>query len=263
MQVKERGQFQYIEQGEGQPLILLHGLFGALSNWQATMDYFSQRYKVVIPLIPIYRGKPVMNSLNDIENFILEFIDLQDYGKVSLIGNSLGGHIGLLLTLNHPEKVRTLTLTGSSGLFEHGMGVGFVKRGNYDFIKERVAYTFYSPKTATKELVDEVFSIVNDRVSAIRVIKVARDAQRQNLRDHIPQITVPTCLIWGLNDNITPTSVAHEFHELLPNSELNFVDHAGHAPMMEQSEAFNAVLIDFLDRRLGQNAHPKPHVHAG
>lgn len=146
--------------------------------------------------------------------------------------------------------VETLTLTGSSGLFEEGMGSGFPRRGDYGYVKERVEFTFYSPQTATKELVDEVFGIVNNSYAALRVLKIARAAQRMNMREDVKSITAPTCLIWGLNDNITPVYVAHEFNRLITHTELNFIDHCGHAPMMEQPERFNRILNQFL---LNQN----------
>lgn len=249
--IRHDGTFKYIEEGEGHTIVLLHGLFGALSNWADVLEHFtSQNYRVSIPLMPVYSGEPVCKSVGELAQFVLRFMDARGYGQVSLVGNSLGGHVGLLLTLAAQHRVKTLTLTGSSGLFEEGMGSGFVKRGDQTFIRERVAFTFYDPKTATQELVDEVFGIVNDRVAAMRVLNLARDAQRTNLRDDLRRITVPTCLIWGLNDNITPTHVAHEFHHLMPHAELHFVDHCGHAPMMEQNARFNRILSRFLQRHL-------------
>lgn len=251
IEIRHDGTFKYIEEGEGHTLVLLHGLFGALSNWADVLQHFTQAgYRVSIPLMPVYAGEPVCKTVDELAQFVIRFMDARGYGEVSLVGNSLGGHVGLLVTLAVPSRIKTLTLTGSSGLFEEGMGSGFVKRGDPHFIRERVAFTFYDPKTATKELVDEVFGIVNDRVAAMRVLNLARDAQRTNLRDDLRRITTPTCLIWGLNDNITPPYVAHEFHHLLPNSELHFVDHCGHAPMMEQNERFNRILTKFLHRHL-------------
>ena len=128
------------------------------------------------------------------------------------------------------------------------MGSTFPRRGNYKYIKQRVEYTFYDPKTATKELIDEVFGIVNDNYKALRILKIARNAQRENLKDHLPSIKVPSLLVWGLNDNITPPNVAHVFHKLIPNSELRFIDHCGHAAMMEQPDTFNTMVEDFLDK---------------
>jgi pimeloyl-ACP methyl ester carboxylesterase len=113
-------------------------------------------------------------------------------------------------------------------------------------VQERVAYTFYSPETATKALVDEVFDIINDNMSALRILQFARSAQNHNMRDDISHLTLPTVLIWGLNDNITPPYVAHEFDSIMPNTTLRFIDHCGHAPMMEQAKIFNQIVRSFF-----------------
>jgi len=139
-------------------------------------------------------------------------------------------------------------LTGSSGLFESGMGSSFPRRGSRSYVEERVGYTFYSPKTATTELVDEVLGIINDNMAALRILQFARSAQNHNMRDEIRAIAAPALLIWGLNDNITPPYVAHEFEQLLPNATLRFIDRCGHAPMMEQPAIFNGYVKDFLEK---------------
>ena len=179
------------------------------------------------------------------------FMDAMGYKKVHLLGNSLGGHIGLVYTLKHQHLVNTLTLTGSSGLFENGMGETYPKRGDYDFIRKKTELTFYDPKVASKELVDEVFGIVNNRLKAIKIISLAKSAIRHNLGDELKDIKVPTCLIWGKNDTITPPMVAEEFHSLIPNSELHWVDKCGHAPMMEVPAEFNEILSEFLQKHKG------------
>ena len=163
-----------------------------------------------------------------------------------LMGNSLGGHVGLLYTLSNEDKVEKLILTGSSGLFEDSMGGSYPKRGNYEYIKERVAYTFYDPNVATKELVDEVFETTRSIPKCLRIVAIAKSAQRNNLAEDITRIKTPTLLVWGLNDTITPPLVAHEFNRLIPNSELYFIDKCSHAPMMEHPEKFNEIVANYL-----------------
>jgi pimeloyl-ACP methyl ester carboxylesterase len=128
------------------------------------------------------------------------------------------------------------------------MGGSFPKRGSYDYIKERVEYTFYDPKTATKELVDECFEITSSIPKCMNIVQIAKSAQRNNMAEEIQSITAPTCLIWGLNDTITPPHVGHEFNRLIPNSELHFIDKCCHAPMMEQPEQFNRILKAYLEK---------------
>jgi len=245
-EIQHEDKFKYVECGEGDVIVLLHGLFGALSNFGDLINYFKADYKVVIPLLPLYELPIRETTVSGLVEYVLDFIDHKGYKDVSYIGNSLGGHVGLICTLQKQELVKSLTLTGSSGLFEKAFGDTFPKRGSYDFIKEKTETTFYDPKVATKELVDEVFEIVNNREKALRVLSMAKSAVRHNMRDELKNIHVPVCLIWGKNDIITPDFVAEEFNERLPNASLVFIDKCGHAPMMEHPEQFNEHLEHFL-----------------
>lgn len=245
--IKEEGRFQYIETGnDGKPLMLLHGLFGALSNFKELIDYFGPRMNVVVPILPIFELPLRKDALSWLVQYVNEFVEFKGYNQVHVLGNSLGGHIALLFALDNPSKLASITLTGSSGLFESAMGTSFPQRNNYEYIKQKTEDTFYDPKTATKELVDEVFGIVKDRNRAIRIIATAKSAIRHNLGDNLHEIKAPTLLIWGQQDKVTPPFVGDKFHELIDTSKLYFLDECGHAPMMERPEAFNAILEDFL-----------------
>jgi pimeloyl-ACP methyl ester carboxylesterase len=244
--VKEKDGFRFVDEGQGPVLMLLHGLFGALSNWEDVVNRFSSQLRVIIPMLPIYEMPIREAGLEGLRKFTEEFVAMMKLENITIMGNSLGGHVGLLYTLNNPTKVAKLVLTGSSGLFESGMGGSYPKRGSYEYIKERVAYTFYDPAVASKDLIDEVFETTKSIPKAMRIVAIAKSAQRNNLADELPKIKVPTLLVWGLNDTITPPMVAHDFNRLIPNSELQFIDRCCHAPMMEHPEKFNELVEDFL-----------------
>lgn len=246
LNVKEEGGYKYVDEGQGPVLMLLHGLFGALSNWEGVVNRFSVNFRVIIPMLPIYEMPVREAGLEGLRKFVEEFVALKKLEDMTIMGNSLGGHVALVYTLKNPQKVKKLILTGSSGLFEDSMGGSYPKRGNYQYIKERVAYTFYNPEVATKELVDEVFETTNSIPKCMRIVAIAKSAQRNNLAEEIPNINVPTLLVWGLNDTITPPMVAHEFNRLIPRSSLKFIDKCCHAPMMEHPEKFNELVEDFL-----------------
>ncbi|MCC7533124.1 MAG: alpha/beta hydrolase [Bacteroidia bacterium] len=248
--IKKEGKFEYIEEGEGEVLLLLHGLFGALSNWKDVTTHFSKKYKVVIPLMPIFEINILLLNVEGLANFIHEFVLHKKYTKVNILGNSLGGHVALVYIKKHAEFVNTMLLTGSSGLYENAMGGDYPKKGSKEFIRDKVAYTFYDPKTATDELVDEVYATVNDRMKVLRILKIAKSAIRHNMRKDIPNIKQPVCLIWGKDDKITPLEVGEEFHELLPDSEFHVIDKCGHAPMMECPIEFNEIADKFYQKHL-------------
>jgi pimeloyl-ACP methyl ester carboxylesterase len=243
--IKEE-EFEYLELGEGEPLLLLHGLFGALSNFSDLIEKFRQTHKVVVPLLPLFDLDILHTSVTGLAKFVTQFIEHKKFEKVHLLGNSLGGHVGLVYVLKHPEKVKSLILTGSSGLFENAMGDTYPKRGDYEYIKNKTAQTFYDPAMATPALVDEVFEITRNRIKVIKIIALAKSAIRNNLGEELSQIKVPTLLIWGKNDTVTPPFVAEEFKKLIPQSELHFIDKCGHAPMMEVPHEFNTILSNFL-----------------
>lgn len=247
-EIKHSGKFNYLEEGNGEPLVLLHGLFGALSNFKDLVDHFRQTHRVIIPLLPLFDLILLETSVAGLARFVTKFMDHQHLDKVHLLGNSLGGHVGLLYTIKHPERVQSITLTGSSGLFENGMGETYPKRGDKEYIRKKTELTFYDPKVATQELVDEVYEIVNTRMKALKIISLARSAIKNNLGDELNEVKTPACLIWGRNDTITPPMVAEEFHKLLPNSELHWIDKCGHAPMMEVPAEFNRILAEFLKK---------------
>jgi 2-hydroxy-6-oxonona-2,4-dienedioate hydrolase len=247
-EIKQADKFKFIEEGEGEPLLLLHGLFGALSNFDDLIKYFRQHNKVVVPMLPLLDLDLLHTSVGGLQKFVHKFIENRNYQNVHLLGNSLGGHVAILHVLKQPERIKSLILTGSSGLFENGMGDTYPKRGDRDYIKKKTELTFYDPRVASNELVDEVYETVNNRLKAIKIIALAKSAIRNNLGEELNQIKQPTLLVWGNNDGITPPFVGREFQRLIPNSELHFIDKCGHAPMMEVPEEFNRVLHKFLTK---------------
>ena len=245
-EIKLDGKFKFIEEGEGDTLMLLHGLFGALSNFRDLIEHFRKTHKVVVPILPLLELDLLHTSVGGLQKFVNRFIEHRNYNDINLMGNSLGGHVALVHILKNPERIKSLILTGSSGLFENGMGDTYPKRGDKEYIRNKTALTFYDPTLATEDLVNEVFEITNNRLKVIKIIALAKSAIRNNLGEELNQVKQPTCLIWGNNDTITPPFVGKEFHRLIPNSELHFVDKCGHAPMMEVPEEFNRILAGFL-----------------
>ncbi len=248
--LKTNGKFKYVEFGEGTPIVILHGLMGGLSNFDGVADFFPQRgYKVVIPELPLYTLSLLKTNVGNFAKYIRDFIELQGYEKVILLGNSLGGHIALLTTKLYPEHIKALIITGSSGLYESAMGESYPKKGDYEYIKQKAENVFYDPAVATKEIVDDVYSTVNDRNKLIRTLAIAKSAIRHNMAKDLPRMHTPTCIIWGKQDTVTPPEVAKDFHKLLPDSSLYWIDKCGHAAMMEHPQEFNKILYKWLSER--------------
>ena len=189
-----------IEKGEGEVIILLHGFFGNFHIWEKVADELATTHRVLVPRIPLYTHPVSSERLDDIVDYLDRFIrrNVAENTKVILMGNSLGGHMALMYALHQPSKVKKLVLAGSSGLFENSFGDTFPEVTEYEFL------------TGTVQ-------------SAVRVLD---------------NVTMPTLLIWGLQDTVTPPEVALEFHDHLPNSKVVFLEGCGHIPMIDQPALF-------------------------
>jgi len=242
--------YQYFDEGPislRPTVICLHGMLGEPANWSHTLSHLAANgFRVLVPALPIYDLSLDQSSVSGLMQYIRSFLDTLGANPVVLMGNSLGGHVALLYALAFPECTSALVLSGASGIYEVEMGTSTMRRKDRDFIRERAARTFFSPHHASDHLVDRVYEIVNDRSRALRLITMARSVLRENIANRLARITAPTLLLWGREDSITPPDVAETFRRRLPCAQLFFLDHCGHAPMIEHPDGFNRRLLSFL-----------------
>ena len=227
-------------------VILLHGLFGSLSNWGNVIKNLEINYNVYTPTFPLFSTHFKRNSLQNLVQFLENYIESNKIENPILIVNSLSWHVALLYALAHPNLVDKLILAGSSGLYESNLQASFVRVRDYEYIKNKVEEVFETKNVVTKELIDDVFSTANTPTKALSIISIARDAKRQNLKHLLHKIDQPVLLVWGKQDIVTPPDVAEEFFAHLPNAKLAYIDHCGHVPMMEQPLLFNQHINQFL-----------------
>ena len=200
--------------------------------------------------MPLYTNPLLKTSVGGMATYIKDFIKHKKLDQITLLGNSLGGHVALVCALDIPEKIHSMVLTGSSGLYENAFGGSYPRKEDKEYLRQKIAVTFYDPAVATDELVDEVHKIINDRSKLVRILAMAKSAIRHNMANDLDKFKMPACLIWGKNDGITPPDVAKEFHKHLADSELHWIDKCGHAAMMEHPKQFNAILDDWLSRKI-------------
>lgn len=234
----------YLDIGEGKPVILLHGLFGSLSNFDGVVQCLSKKYRILLPQLPIFQNDLKDANLDGLFHFLERFVNYLNLDNFSILGNSLGGHLGLKYVLAHPQKVNNLILTASSGLFENALGSSYPRKDR-ESLRAKIGETFGNPSLVTEELVDNVIDIINNKIKLLKIIKMAKSATRQNLQNELSKIKNNTLLIWGSLDTITPEFVAHQFHESIQNSTLHFIEGVGHAPMMESPEIFSNLVLGF------------------
>ncbi len=252
--IRERDAFRYIDEGpatERPPVLFLHGMLGNLTNWtDAVQAVAANGYRAIVPMLPVYTLPKDQTSLRGLVQYVHEFLDVMNLEFVTLAGNSLGGQLASLYILTHPRHACALILTGSSGLYEVEMGTGSPRRHDPDFIRDRAAITFYEKKHVTEDLVNEMLEVVADRACVSRLIKMARASKNETVRTRLHEVQVPTLLVWGENDAITPPDVARQFEELIQDAELHFIEKCGHAPMLEHPETFNRIMLHFLRKRV-------------
>jgi 2-hydroxy-6-oxonona-2,4-dienedioate hydrolase len=245
---EEAPNFETVEMGsDGPEMVLLHGLFGAVSNWNDTqplMAKYSRPIALHFPLLTGHRSEVKVKSLALFTDYFVRSRNLQ---PVTLCGNSLGGHVALRLYLAAPELVDCLILSGTSGLYEHSVDA-LPLRPDTSFVREHMAKVFYQSRFVSDESVQEMVDILSNRGYVLNLIHAARSAKKDNLKDLLGRVTVPTLLIWGEDDQVTTMAVAEAFHKLIPNSELVTFPKCGHAPMIEYPERFAEETQKFLKK---------------
>lgn len=240
--------FRWSERGTGEPVLLMHGLLGEMAHWAASLEALAGCCRPMALTLPIFEPWLAETSPMELSACVRTFLDSQGISQAVIGGNSLGDHVALELALAYPDRVSGLILTGSSGLFERSFTQGVPHRPDSRWVREKMQEIFFDPAMVTAEWVESVQRLLSARDSVLRLLQTARATKRRNIEAHLPAIRVPTCLIWGEDDRITPLEVAWRFHALIPRSNLFLLPRCGHAPMLEQPEAFNTILADWLWR---------------
>jgi len=238
--------FETVETGRGFPLVCLHGLMGEPDNWAVIFPYLPETCRAIALRIPFFEDKIRLTSIPAIQDYARQYLDHVGIDRVVLCGNSLGGHVGLRLALEMPQRVVGLVLTGSSGLFERELGGHRGANPSPEWLREKIAEIFYDSEMATDEMVNNVVQVLSKRRCRRDLVSIAKSAKRDNLAGRLGDVRCPSLLVWGRQDEVTPPEVAEEFHTLLPRSTLAWLDNCGHAPMMERPDEFAAMIEPWL-----------------
>lgn len=240
--------FRYLkilrDQQNANALVCLHGMFGGLSNYDALINHIDD-CNIFVPSIPIHDFKSGELSIRNLTRWLHDFIESMELNRPTLLGNSMGGHLALDYTIQHPENVSSLVLTGSSGLQEKDFGSTCPRRNDREYVRKQAALTFYDD-LIDEELMDDIMNVVKDPAKLRNVLTIARDTHEYHMEEYLPQIKQDVLLVWGENDNITPPEVADKFHDQIPNARLKWIEKCGHAPMMEHPKTFALFLNEFL-----------------
>ncbi len=216
---------------------MLHGLMGGVDNWRGIIPLLPESCRPMTVRLPFLDERENLKSVGDIIEYAAKKIDDSGIERFVLMGNSIGGHVAVHLVSRYRDRVVGLVLTASGGLFERGTA-RISPRPTRAWVRKKCCEVFYDPKHVTDEMVDDVFKTALHREVTRSLVKLAKSAKRDNVASRLGDIECPTLLIWGVDDIITPPCVGEEFHRRIPQSEMVWLNHCGHAPMIEHPEAF-------------------------
>ena len=255
----------YIDKGQGEPLLFIHGVGSDLSQWDRNYPDLAKMYRILGVDLPGF-GKSDKPRIDYTLDFYCAVIDtlLRERGikRVNLVGHSFGGHLAVYFSLHRAERVKNLILVDAAGIQEFtpqqrqfilsqydvqklsnpnpnelrfGLQMGFVKwEDTYEkTVQERIALS------KSPEYRDYAFA-VNKCVIAML---------DKNVTTELPNLKVPTLIIWGAKDALVSPRVAQEAHELIEGSELAIIPECGHFPMIEKSGEFNRIIDTFLGEK--------------
>jgi pimeloyl-ACP methyl ester carboxylesterase len=241
-----RSSARWLERGAGEPVVLLHGLLGAKDQWEAALDALEGLYRPIALDLPIFDLAVTDVSSAGLAEFVRRFMDAVHIPRAVVGGNSLGALVAIELARAHPERVSGLILTGFSGQIEQSMTARVTRHPTTEAARATLEAFFHEPSIVPTALVEAVRRVLSVRALARRALRATRSGRASRIEVRLCEIGVPTLLLWGKEDQITPVWVAERFHALIPDAELIVLPNCGHFPMLEQEEAFNAFLVWWL-----------------
>jgi len=232
--------------GGGTPLLILNGLLGLNKHWFDVMARVSDACLCTLVEPPLLELKGEHCGVRGVVRMIVDAIERLNAAPAVLAGNSLGGHVAMRIALERPELVKGLVLMGSSGLFERTFERNVMHAPSREWLSNKIADLFSDPANVPPGMVDEAYAELGQRKGARALVKLGRSAKNDHLGAEIPNIRVPTLLVWGRQDSVTPPEVAEEFRSLIPGSRLEWIDACGHAPQIERPEEVARHLSAFM-----------------
>ena len=220
-------QVHYLKAGSGPAVVLIHGGASDSRDWVGTMKSLAHRYCLYAPDLigfGLSERKSSGYYISDFSEFILGFIEMLGLESPALVGHSFGGRLCLEVALGHPEKLRQLVLVDASGLGKVALW-GHILVTGFWAARQLLRHPQPFPRFLMREGDDSNWLCV----------------------DELPDLKVPTLLIWKRHDPYLPLASARRAAKLIPSAQLVIVPGYGHAPHGQNQDAFNRILLDFLN----------------
>lgn len=256
-----------IEQGSGEPLLLLHGFLEWSYTWRRNLAFLAGRYRVIAPDLRGYglsaRESSRGHSLTDQARLVRRLMASVGVDHAVLCGHSMGGEIALRLAVDCPQAVRALVLVDASAYLrieQHparrlatrlpglsSLAIRAVARDRR-FVARALRQALYSPDLITEADIDAYVLPVRVPRAAATLVRILQDADFGAYAGRWSQVKCPTLLIWGENDPVVPLAQGERLARELPDSRLAVLPHCGHHPHVEYPDQFHEVLLAFLEQ---------------
>jgi pimeloyl-ACP methyl ester carboxylesterase len=268
-------QVNVVELGSGPPIVFIHGLSGSWQNWLEQVPVFAREHRVIAFDLPGFGGSemPAQKiSISGYGRFVNALLDELGVGSAAVVGNSMGGFIGIELAIRFPERVERMVLVSAAGLSieylrnERALallGVAESRLAAYSgWVASRSEALARRP--GARRLIFGIVAHRPERLPAPLVAEQVRGSGKPGflpaldaltdypIRDRLSEIACPTLIVWGAEDKLVPARDADEFARLIPNARKVVWPETGHVAMLERPAAFNALLEAFLTEEPGE-----------
>jgi pimeloyl-ACP methyl ester carboxylesterase len=242
-----------IRVGTGAKVVFLHGLVGLNEHWEDVVRQMCGSADCTMLEIPLLALEGddchIEGATQIVAKFLAEHIlpkDAKLSDRAILVGNSFGGHVALKLAIEYPHLVRGLILAGASGLIEKSIVSTIEIRPSKDWLRKKIEELFYDRSKMKESDLDRAFEALSNRGGARAMVKLSRSARKNHLGDKLHKVHVPTQLIWGRQDIVTPPEAADGFLKGIKDCQIEWFENCGHAPMIECPNLFAATSLSYL-----------------
>ncbi len=227
---------RYEVAGEGEPVVLVHGLSGSTRWWARNVPDLAEHYRVYLVNLPgfgAFRRPARRFVLSEATSWLLAWMEAVGLEGAHLVGHSMGGYLSLKLAARRPDAVRKLVLVDPAGVPSDRTMLGHL---GPLLLSARYARPTFLPVLVRDALYAGPFTL----------LRTARDLLAEDVRGDLHRVGMPTLLIWGDRDPLIPPSIGDVMQAEIPDSRLLVIERAGHNPMFDRPENFNRALLAFL-----------------
>lgn len=234
--------------GQGEPIVLLPGLFAGEWIWDAVREGLrAEGFRVISLSHPLAVFGRSLAGIEDLRRCLVRLMDDLAVPSATFVANSLGGLVALDLARTIPSMVRGLVLSGTPGLRDDAnLGLGFPRRQDAAFAEKVIDKLFYSRISVPRPAVEQICEMLSHRRYFVNYARLLQASRGYDIRGVLPTLACPVLLLWGRQDGVTPLEDWETVLPLIPDARLRVVEECGHSPMIEKPEEFRRVLVEFL-----------------